>query len=33
MSAGFMAVIMHSGPALMYLIPLTKALDDFAPRR
>ena len=29
MSAGFMAVIMHGGPALMYLVPLSKALDEF----
>jgi AhpD family alkylhydroperoxidase len=28
MEAGFMAVIMHGGPALMYLIELTKALDS-----
>jgi AhpD family alkylhydroperoxidase len=27
--AGFMAVIMHGGPALMYLVPLFKALDEF----
>lgn len=32
MSAGFMAVIMHGGPALMYLTPLTQALDEFAPQ-
>lgn len=32
MSAGFMAVLMHGGPALMYLIPLTEALDEFAPK-
>ncbi|MDR7927595.1 carboxymuconolactone decarboxylase family protein [Acidithiobacillus thiooxidans] len=31
MSAGFMAVIMHGGPALMYLVPLSKALDEFLP--
>lgn len=32
MSAGFMAVLMHGGPALMYLTPLTQALDELAPR-
>lgn len=32
MSAGFMAVIMHGGPALMYLSPLIRALDEFTPR-
>ena len=32
MSAGFMAVIMHGGPALMYLTPLTEALDEFSPK-
>ncbi|MBN2680563.1 carboxymuconolactone decarboxylase family protein [Acidithiobacillus montserratensis] len=31
MSAGFMAVIMHGGPALMYLVPLSRALDEFLP--
>lgn len=31
MSAGFMAVVMHGGPALMYLIPLRKALDESEP--
>lgn len=30
MSAGFMAVMMHGGPALMYLTPLRRALDEFA---
>jgi len=29
--AGFMAVVMHGGPALMYLVPLMKALDEFLP--
>ncbi|MEJ2377754.1 MAG: carboxymuconolactone decarboxylase family protein [Pseudolabrys sp.] len=29
--AGFMAVLMHGGPALMYLVPLFKALDEFLP--
>ena len=29
--AGFMAVIMHGGPALMYLIDLNRALDEFLP--
>ena len=26
--AGFMAVLMHGGPALMYLIPLLEAVDE-----
>jgi len=26
--AGFMAVVMHGGPALMYLIPLLEAVDE-----
>jgi len=30
-SAGFMAVLMHGGPALMYLSPLLEALDELAP--
>jgi AhpD family alkylhydroperoxidase len=29
MSAGFMAVLMHGGPALMYMMHLCEALDDF----
>ncbi len=29
--AGFMAVIMHGGPAYMYMTPLFKALDEFLP--
>jgi alkylhydroperoxidase/carboxymuconolactone decarboxylase family protein YurZ len=29
MSAGFMAVLMHGGPALMYLTPIRQALDEF----
>ncbi|MGO9410965.1 MAG: carboxymuconolactone decarboxylase family protein, partial [Spirochaetia bacterium] len=29
-SDGFMAVVMHGGPALMYLTPLLKAADEFA---
>ena len=29
MSAGFMAVLMHGGPALMYLTPLSRAVDEF----
>jgi hypothetical protein len=33
MSAGFMAVIMHGGPALMYLSPLMEALDELTPPR
>lgn len=31
MSAGFMAVLMHGGPALMYLVSLTEAIQDFLP--
>jgi len=27
--AGFMAVIMHGGPAYMYMIPLFEAVDEF----
>lgn len=29
--AGFMAVVMHGGPALMYMTPLMEALDEFLP--
>ncbi len=29
--AGFMAVIMHGGPAYMYMTPLFDALDEFLP--
>ncbi|GMR03713.1 MAG: carboxymuconolactone decarboxylase family protein [Gammaproteobacteria bacterium] len=29
--AGFMAVIMHGGPAYMYMTPLLQALDEFVP--
>ncbi len=29
--AGFMAVIMHGGPAYMYMTPLFNALDEFLP--
>lgn len=29
--AAFMAVLMHGGPALMYLTPLCHALDEFLP--
>lgn len=29
--AGFMAVLMRGGPALMHLIPLFKAIDEFLP--
>ena len=29
--AGFQAVLMHGGPALMYLVLLYKALDEFLP--
>ena len=28
MSAGFMAVLMHGGPAMMYLTPIRQALDE-----
>jgi len=31
MEAGFMAVIMHGGPAYMFMTPLLKALDEFLP--
>ena len=27
--AGFMAVIMHGGPAYMYMTPLLEAIDEF----
>ena len=30
--AGFMAVIMHGGPAYMYMTPLLEALDEFGQR-
>lgn len=33
MTSGFMAVVMRGGPAMMYLIPLIKALDEFAPSK
>jgi len=29
--AGFMAIIMHGGPALMYMTPLMEALDELLP--
>ena len=29
--AGFMAVIMHGGPAYMYMTPLLEAVDEFCP--
>jgi len=29
MTAGFMAVLMHGGPALMYMMQLTDALNEF----
>jgi len=29
--AGFMAVVMHGGPALMYMTPLVEAVDEFLP--
>jgi len=31
MEAGFMAVLMHGGPALAYLTPLVNAVDEFLP--
>ena len=31
MEAGFQAVLMHGGPALMHLVLLTEALDEFLP--
>jgi len=31
--AGFMAVVMHGGPALMYMTPLLEAVDEFLPRQ
>lgn len=31
--AGFMAVLMHGGPALVHLVPLVKALDEFLPEQ
>jgi len=27
--AGFLAVLMHGGPAMMYMTPLLKAIDEF----
>jgi len=29
--AGFQAVIMHGGPAFMWMTPLMQAVDEFAP--
>jgi len=29
--AGYMAIIMHGGPAYMYMTPLLQALDEFLP--
>ena len=31
--AASMAVLMHGGPALMYMIPLKEALDEFDPQK
>ncbi len=31
MEAGFMAVVMHGGPAYMYLTPLLESLDECLP--
>jgi len=33
MEAGFMAIIMHGGPAYMYMTPLLEALDEFLPQQ
>ena len=30
--AGMQAVLMHGGPALMYMTPLTQALDEFGAK-
>jgi len=30
--AGFQAVVMHGGPAFMWMTPLLKAVDEFAPK-
>lgn len=32
MEAGFVAVVMHGGPALTYLKPLVDAVNEFAPK-
>lgn len=31
MEAGFMAIIMHGGPAYMYMTPLLDAINEFLP--
>ncbi|WP_300363762.1 carboxymuconolactone decarboxylase family protein [Hydrogenimonas sp.] len=31
--AAMQAVLMHGGPALMYMIPVEKALDEFAAKQ
>lgn len=33
MTAGFMAVLMHGGPALMYMMRLAEALEEFKDSR
>jgi len=33
LEAGFQAVIMHGGPAFMWMTPLYQALDEFAPEQ
>lgn len=33
MEAGFLAVLMHGGPALAHLKPLVDAIDEFLPQR
>lgn len=30
LDAGFQAVLMHGGPALMYMTPLLKAIEEFS---
>ncbi len=30
--AGFMAVVMHGGPAYMYMTPLLDAVNEFLPK-
>jgi AhpD family alkylhydroperoxidase len=32
LDAATMALLMHGGPALMYMIPLVEALDEFEPK-
>jgi AhpD family alkylhydroperoxidase len=30
LNAGFQAILMHGGPALMYMIPLVEAIKEFS---